>query len=298
VSFLRLEVRPVWPFRMPRLIGRDGLGRLRGGVLTRLLHLGEESVVVRVAQPSPERVLFEARADDRGAATWGIDRMRWALGVDQDLREFHERFRSDPLIGAAVRANPALRVTCRPDPFEALTFAICEQLIDYDRAAGIERRLARALGRRCPRTGLHDAPTAALLARQTPARLEALGLSAGRALTLVRAAREIAGGRIDLRGPDHERGWQRLRAIPGIGRWTVQMLGLTGQGRLDQLPAGDLKFLKLVGAMRSGGHPARATEEEVIELFAPYAPWAGLAGAYAMRSSKWAVSQGAFASAS
>ena len=32
--------------------------------------------------------------------------MRFALGVDQDLQPFHERFRFDPLIGAAVRADP------------------------------------------------------------------------------------------------------------------------------------------------------------------------------------------------
>jgi 3-methyladenine DNA glycosylase/8-oxoguanine DNA glycosylase len=282
---------------MPRLVGRDGLGRLRGGVLTRLLYLGEEPVIVRTAQPSPERVLFEARAQDPDAANWGIERMRWALGVDQDLRGFHERFRFDPLIGAAVRAHPTLRVTCRPDPFEALTWAVCEQLIEYERAAKIERRLAAALGRRCPRTGLRDAPTAAVIARQTPPRLEALGLSAARAVTLVKAAREVTAGRVDLSGPDHEHGWRRLLAIPGIGRWTVQMLGLTGQGRLDQLPAGDLKFLKLVGGLRTGSPRARATEDEVAEVFAPYAPWAGLAGAYALRSSKWAVSHGAFASA-
>ena len=74
--------------------------------------------------------------------------------------------------------------------------------------------------------------------------------------------------------------------IRGIGTWTLQMLGLTGQGRLDQLPAGDLGYLKFVGRLRSGGDPwARATEEEVMELFAPYAPWAGLAGLHALRSS-------------
>jgi 3-methyladenine DNA glycosylase/8-oxoguanine DNA glycosylase len=63
------------------------------------------------------------------------------------------------------------------------------------------------------------------------------------------------------------------------------MLALTGQGRLDQLPAGDLAYLKLVGRLQSGGDPrARATEEEVMELFAPYAPWAGLAGLHALRA--------------
>ncbi|HEY2770182.1 MAG TPA: AlkA N-terminal domain-containing protein [Solirubrobacteraceae bacterium] len=294
---VRVEVRPVWPFRIPRLVGRDGLNRMRGGVLTRLLHFGELPVVVRVGQPARDRVLFEARADAAEAAEWAIQRIRWALGVDQDLRAFHERFRFDPLIGAAVRADPAVRVMCRPEPFEALTWAVCEQLIDYERASDIERRLTWALGRRCPRTGLRDAPTAEAIAAATPPRLESLGLSASRSVALIKAAREVARGRVDLFATDHEHGWRRLRAIPGIGSWTVQMLALTGQGRLDQIPAGDLKFLKLVGQLKTGHPRARATEEEVAELFAPYAPWAGLAGAYALRSSKFAVTRGASASA-
>jgi 3-methyladenine DNA glycosylase/8-oxoguanine DNA glycosylase len=96
---------------------------------------------------------------------------------------------------------------------------------------------------------------------------------------LIRAAREVAAGRIDL-SSDCGR---RLRAIPGIGSWTVEMLGLTGQGRLDQLPAGDLAYLKLVGRLRTGGDPrARASEEEVRSVFAPYGEWAGLAGLHAL----------------
>ena len=55
--------------------------------------------------------------------------MRVALGVDQDLRPFHERFRRDPLIGAAVRADPGLRLAARPEPFEALAWAECEQRV-------------------------------------------------------------------------------------------------------------------------------------------------------------------------
>ncbi len=105
-------------------------------------------------------------------------------------------------------------------------------------------------------------------------------------MALVRAAREVASGRVDLLDASQaERGWRRLRSIRGIGSWTVQMLALTGQGRLDQLPAGDVAYLKLVGRLRAGGDPyARATEEEVMDFFAPYAPWAGLAGLHALRS--------------
>jgi 3-methyladenine DNA glycosylase/8-oxoguanine DNA glycosylase len=279
---VRLEVRPRWVFRLPSNGRLDGLSRVRGGVLHRLLHAGEEPVLVRVAQLARDRVLFGAQARDRAAAQSGIDRMRLALGVDQDLRPFYERFRFDPLIGAAVRANPGLRVAGRPDPFEALTLAICEQLIEYERAAAIQRRLIARLGRSCAVTGLRDAPTAAIVAAQAPALLASFDLSQGRALALMRAAREVASGRVDLHDDDHERGWRRLRRIPGIGSWTVQTLALTGQGRLDQLPAGDLAYLKLVGRLRTGNPRSRATEDEVGTFFAPYQPWSGLAGIHAL----------------
>jgi 3-methyladenine DNA glycosylase/8-oxoguanine DNA glycosylase len=259
--------------------------RRRGAVLERLVHADGQPVIVRVAQPAAERVVFGAWASERAAAEWGIERLRQALGVDQDLRAFHERFRFDPLIGKAVRTDPARRVTGRPLPFEALAFAICEQLIEYERAATIQRRLIARLGRRCPLTGLRDSPDAAILAAQAPALLASFDLSPGRALTLLAAAREVASGRVDLYAADHEAGWRRLRVLRGIGNWTVQMLGLTGQGRLDQLPALDVGYLKFVGRQLHGDPFARATEDEVMEFFAPYEPWMGLAGTYALSAS-------------
>jgi 3-methyladenine DNA glycosylase/8-oxoguanine DNA glycosylase len=282
---VRLEVRPRWVFSLSRRVGLDRVAQVRGGVLHRLLHVDSQPVVVRVAQLSSDRVLFGARAGERALAEWGIERVRLALGIDQDLRPFYERFRFDPLIGPAVRANPGLRTSGRPDPFEALVWAICEQLIEYERAATIERRLVARLGRRCEVTGLRDSPPADVLATQAPALLQSLDLSAGRALALMRVAREVASGRVDLHGANHEAGWRRLRRIRGIGSWTIAMLALTGQGRLDQLPAGDLGYLKLVGRLRDGHPYARATEEEVERFFAPYEPWKGLAGLHALRGS-------------
>jgi 3-methyladenine DNA glycosylase/8-oxoguanine DNA glycosylase len=281
---VRIEVEPRWCFRLPRRAAADGLTRIRAGVLHRLLHDGDSPVLVRVAQLSSGRVLFGAQARHRASAEWGIERMRRALGVDLELRPFYDRFHADPVIGPAVRTYPGLRVHARPDPFEALVWAICEQLIEYERAVAIQRRLVWRLGRRCAESGLRDAPGADVLAGQAPALLQSLDLSGGRAVALVRAAAEVAGGRVDLHDPDHERGWRRLRAIRGIGSWTVQMLALTGQGRLDQLPAGDLAYRKLVGRLLSGDPRARATEEEVEAFFSAYAPWAGLAGAYALRA--------------
>jgi DNA-3-methyladenine glycosylase II len=318
----RVEVRPAWPWRLPAQGGVDGVLRYRAGVLERLLHRGEEPVVVRVAQAAPDRVVFGAWARTQGAAEYGIERMRFAVGVDEELRAFHTRFARDPLIGASVRRRPWLRVRRRPEPWEALAWAVCEQLIEFERAAAIERRLVARLGRRCvptspeasTLTGLHDwcdprgrhdprygggglrgrsdpgggselrdVPTPEALAGVAPALLQSMDLGGARARTLVRVAREVARGRIDLHSPDHERTWRRLRAIPGIGPWTVEMLALHGQGRHDQVPAGDVGLLKLVGRKLSGGNPrARAQEPEVRAFFAPYGEWAGLAVVHMM----------------
>jgi len=263
----------------------DGVLRRDGAVRTRLVHVEDDAAVVRLAQPSAGRIVLGATAERADVAEEAIARMCFALGVDDDLRPFYERFRSDPLIGPSVRARPWIRVTRRPEPFEALAWAITEQLIEFVRAAAIQRRLVRRWGRRCARTGLRDVPDASTLSGVAPAELQSCDLSAGRALTLIRCAREVTAGRVDLRAPDHERGWERLRRIPGVGSWTIELLALQGQGRYDQLPAGDLNYLKLVGRLHSGGNPhARATEEDVRELFAPYGEWAALAAAHLSRS--------------
>ncbi len=278
----RIELEPRWPLRLPGG-GADGVMRVRGGVLERLLHVEERPVLVRAAQGVARSIVIGAWGPSRGACEVALARMRFTLGVDDDLSGFHARFREDPLIGALVRRAPWLRPSRRPEPFEALAWAVCEQLIEYSRAVGIERRIVRRLGRGAPQTQLRDVPSAAALAGVAPALLESFDLSPGRALALRRVAREVASGRVDLRSPDHERAWRRLRALPGIGSWTVECLALHGQGRFDQVPAGDLALRKLVGRLRSGDPQACAEEPEVREVFAPYAPWGGLAATFAMR---------------
>lgn len=279
----------MWPFRLPGGGGMDSVASRRGGVWERLVHVEGAPVVVRAAQPSSDRVVIGARGEARDVCEEAIARVRVAFGVDVSLQAFYDRFRDDPMIGPSVRMRPHLRPVRRVDPFEALAWAICEQLIEYVRAAEIERAIVYRMGRRAPswdgtRT-LRDLPSAEALGRVAPAELQALGLAAGRALALVKAAREVASGRCALscEPGSEEAGWARLRRISGIGSWTIAVLALHGQGRYDVLPAGDLAYLKHVGRLRAGGRPsARATEEEVLEHFAAYEGWMGLAGLHAL----------------
>jgi 3-methyladenine DNA glycosylase/8-oxoguanine DNA glycosylase len=294
---LEVEVRPPSPYRLPTFGGEDGVMRIADGIAYRLLHVDGSPVVVRAWQPAGDRVSLRAEPADPGSivcpgpaeapARWAggaelelaVERMRFALAVDDDLSEFYRRFRRDPLLGPLLRRRPHLRPHRRPWPWEALAWAVVKQLIETGRAARIQRRIVGRWGLRlgAGRDALRDVPAPELIAGRAPAELESMGLALGRSLALRRIAHEIVSGRCDPGEPTSDR---RLLGVREIGPWTVQCLGLFGRGDPDSLPAGDLIYLKLVGRLARLGR--RATVEEVEEFYAPYAPFRGLAGAWSI----------------
>jgi 3-methyladenine DNA glycosylase/8-oxoguanine DNA glycosylase len=263
------------------------------GVATRLLTVDGCPVLVRAWHPDRRRVTVRAepvdpravsvpapgggelRAAGPGQLERATERVRFALGVDDDLGEFFRRFRRDPLLGPLIRRRPDRRPLRRPWAWEALAWAVVEQLIESGRAARIERRIVGRWGARLPRSNgdLRDVPPATLIGGRAPAELEQLGLSPKRSVALAAVGGLIAGGRVS---PEDPAGDRRLLAVPEIGPWTVQCLGLFGRGDPDSLPAGDLKYIKLIGRLARLGR--RATVEEVEEFYAPYEPYRGLAG--------------------
>ena len=273
---VRVEVRPKWYFRLPGN-GADGLMKRRGPAVHRWIRLDGHGVLMAAVQPARDRVVVAARSEDREAAQEGVRRMRFAIGVDDDLRAFHDRFRHDRYIGQALRQRPDLRIRRRPEPWEALQAAITEQLIAFEEAVAIQRRMIHTLGARCPQTGMRDAPRAQDIAKVAPAHLCALELAPKRALAMRKVAEQVACGRIDLMDHDADRRLLRMREI---GPWTCEMLAVFGQGRFDSVPAGDLGYLKLVGRIRTGDPQARVEEPEVREFFERYGEWKGLAAEY------------------
>jgi 3-methyladenine DNA glycosylase/8-oxoguanine DNA glycosylase len=306
-SVAEAEIRPPSPFRMPRG-SSDRTLRVRGGVATRLLHVGGSPVLVRAWQPRRDRVRFRAEAVDpvlvsrppievppcpgpagREQLEEAIERMRCALWVDVDLADFYRRFRRDRLVGPLIRRRPDFRPTGRPWPWEALAAAVVGQLIEARQAALIERRIAGRWGARLGdgREALRDVPGPVAIAGRAPAELEQMELVGKRALALRRLARDVAAGRCRVESADGDR---RLLALPQIGPWTVQCLGLFGRNELDSLPAGDLGYIKLVGRLGGGGR--RATIPEVEEFYAPYEPYRGLVGALTLSGLHRLVAQG------
>ena len=210
--------------------------------------------------------------------------MRFATGVDDDLRPFYDRFRGDPVIGRAVRAHPRLRVRRQPDPWEALFAAITEQLIEFERAVAIQRRMIAVSACRCPDTGPARRAGRRGDRRRVAGAAASFDLAPKRAIACAARGRGRVGRRPRAMGagrsnsPSH--GARRLLTIPRSARGRSRWSPCTASGRYDVVPAGDLGFLKIVGRLITGHPKARADEAEVRGFFAPYGEWKGLAGEY------------------
>lgn len=228
--------------------------------------------VWRAPLPGGREALAWQRSDGRVTVRAGdeeaVARARFMLALDADHSEFARRFRRDTLLGPSLRAFYGLRPLRRATVAHALLRAACGQLVSGTYARQVERSILRLAGT--------EAPTAAELARFSPAQLRARGLATHRASSLLRL----------LRASDFERlhdvptavVLRRLGRERGFGPWSCGVVCLEGLGRFDHGKVGDLGLIKLMSALE-----ARWVEAaETAELLDRYGEWRGLAGVYLM----------------
>lgn len=208
----------------------------------------------------------------RAESEAAVEQLRFVLGLDDDHSEFVRRFSDDRLLGPTVRTVRGLRPVRCGSVAQSLLRALCGQLISAAHARRIEQRVVRAATPE--RDGLHAPPSAAELARFSPAELRALGLGGPRASALVRICRALDTER--LRDVSTDAAAARLVRESRIGPWSVGVVCLEGLGRYERGLVGDLGLVKLCSALRG-----RWVEPwETAELLEPYGEWAGLASVY------------------
>ena len=164
------------------------------------------------------------------------------LGIKVDLSEFYAFAagyrRMDELATRFRGFKPPRFATV----FEGLVNGItCQQL---SLAAGIVflNRLAERYGLEFG-PGLHAFPRPDDLAHLHPADLRPLGYSNNKARSIIRIARAIVEGDLDLEGRerlDNKECSERLVAIYGVGRWTAEYVLLRTLGRTNVFPGDDV----------------------------------------------------------
>jgi 3-methyladenine DNA glycosylase/8-oxoguanine DNA glycosylase len=188
----------------------------------------------------------------------------------------------DPIVAVRhlVGADPGLRwIVERSDPFElrpertqSLFAALLESIV-YQQLSG--RAAETILGRVHALFPPRRYPTAEDLLAATELRLRSAGLSRNKAVALHDLARRVLDGTVPplaaARRMSDEELVQRLTAVHGVGRWTVEMLLIFRLGRPDVLPVSDLGvrkgFQKTFGMRRL---PAAITMTRRAERWRPY----------------------------
>jgi 3-methyladenine DNA glycosylase/8-oxoguanine DNA glycosylase len=265
---LELTVSPRGPYSLRLSAGRagDATRRCSGGCFVGLVHVDGRLEWAGARQRPDGRIVLEAMSEA------GLERVRFALALDDDHTPFLRRFADDPLLGRPIRFLRGMRPPRVATVTHALLRAVCGQLVTSSEARAIERRIVRAS---CEEAwGLHAPPMPSALGRLAPAELQRLGLSARKATTLVRLCRTL----------DLERLWRletaavatRLERERGLGPWSVGVVCLEGLGRYERGLVGDLGLIKLCSAL----HRREADSSDTEELLAPYAEWRGLASVY------------------
>jgi DNA-3-methyladenine glycosylase II len=186
--------------------------------------------------------------------------------------------RDRALAAAMARVGPCtLRVPARVDPYRHLLESIVYQQLAGRAAAAIFRRL-------CLQVGAGRAPGRRRLARASMASLRAAGLSTNKALAVQDLARRAARGALprahELPAMSDEAIVERLTAVRGVGRWTVEMLLLFGLGRPDVLPAADLGVRKGFAQVYGRELPA---PQELLAAGERWRPYRSVASWYLWR---------------
>jgi hypothetical protein len=150
-------------------------------------------------------------------------------------------------------------------PFDALLPSILEQKVTNTEAWRGYRGLLRQLGERAP-------GPMPLLLPATPTRVAALpyyrfhplGIERRRAELVRRAAREAP----MLEAASRDEAYRRMRAISGIGPWTVAEVGRVTWGDPDAVSVGDFHLPSLVAWAFAGERTA--DDERMLHLLEPY----------------------------
>ncbi|WP_189328490.1 DNA-3-methyladenine glycosylase 2 family protein [Actinoplanes ianthinogenes] len=264
---LRLAYRA--PLHVGALLGflgartLPGVDELDGETYRRGMTLphGSASVALR---PGQRWVFATLRLSDVRDLAPAVARCRRLLDLDADPDAVDGMLGGNPALGAAVRAEPGVRVPRAVDGFEMAVRAVVGQQVSVSGARTTLGRIVRAAGE----VGASEAPdalgpsgsalgpsgpalapaaTTKLLTGFPPAHVvaelpdAAFGMPAARRDTIRALATAVADGKLDLEpGADRAETTARLLELPGIGPWTAGYVAMRAIGDPDVFLSTDL----------------------------------------------------------
>jgi AraC family transcriptional regulator of adaptative response / DNA-3-methyladenine glycosylase II len=211
----------------------------------RTLRIGARSGWLSVARvPGRGRLRLEVAPSLADALMAVVAAVRRLLDLDAHPAIIDAHLASDHRMTAHVRTVRGLRVAGSVCGFETAVRVVLGQQVSVGAATTLAGRLARAFGEplATPWPALtHLFPTAERLAACTNEEIAHVGVPHARAGGVRALARAVARGALALDPPvDVPDVIERLRALPGIGPWSAQMIAMRALSWPDAFPDGDL----------------------------------------------------------
>lgn len=231
-----------------------------------------------ITPSGPATLHLDWRSGTLQAHTWGPgghwlhDRVPALTGA---LDPGHRFCDAHPAIMAAQRDHD-VRFGASGTLYHELLPTVIGQRITAGEALRQWGDLARALGAPAPGPlpDLRLPPDPQRLADSPTWWFHSLGIEAKRAVTLREIARHCARLHEWAALPTHEVA-AKLALLPGVGPWTIGAVLSVALGDPDAVAVGDFHLKNTVVHALTGR--ARGTDEEMLELLAPYTPQRGRA---------------------
>ncbi len=192
-----------------------------------------------------------------------MQRVRHLLDLDADPTLI------DPVLALLpVPARPGTRLTGTLDGFDSAVRVILGQQVTVKAARTLVHRLVQRFGEPITtpfETLTHLFPSAQTLAAADPEVIGKLGIVRQRVRALQALATAVANGGIELhRGAPVQATLDALRALPGVGDWTAQVIAMRALAWPDAWPASDIGLMNALGS-RDPKH--------ITALAEPWRPW-------------------------
>lgn len=199
-------------------------------------------------------------------AQWLLDGLPALVGAGDDVSSFVAHH---PAVAAAHRAFAGWRVPRSRLVLDSLVPAVIEQKVTGREAFAAFRALVREFGEPAPgpRRGLMVAPTPAGWAAIPSWDWLRAGVTPQRSATVIRCAR-VAGRLEQCADLPLAEARARLRAVPGVGCWTMAEVAQRALGDPDSPSFGDYHLAKNVGWALLGHDIDDAGLAEVLEPYA------------------------------
>jgi DNA-3-methyladenine glycosylase II len=286
-----VSLRPRPPFRLDATVwtlrrrSGNAIDRWDGNTYSRTFAFSEGAADIAVSETSTVlRPRLEIAIASRGTipdvVPIVVSHLRRMLGTDTDLSGFYALAAKDPLLAPLAERFKGAKPPRFPTVFEALVNAVaCQQ---FSLTMGI--RLIGRLAGLPQRTGDGDRnrkaaafPTPEDVVMIHAAALRRAGFSRQKSVAILDIARVATAGRLEperFSDLDDAAAVDRLRELPGIGRWSAEYVLLRGLGRCHVFPGDDVgarnHLQRWLGLRKSLDY------ESVRKIVRRWHPYAGL----------------------